>query len=410
MNVLFMHQNFPGQFQHLAAALAAQPGNNVVFLTQRKDRRIPGVRKIVYKTSRDASKETHRYLQSFESATIRGQGVARALLQLAREGFRPDVICGHCGWGETMFVKDIFPDVPLINYFEFYYHSSGADAGFDPEFPTSLDSAAALRVRNSVQLLGLEACDVGLSPTRWQQSLYPQAFQDKIRVIHEGVDTQRVKPADDAVFEMADGRRLTAEDEVVTYVSRNLEPYRGFHMLMRALPELLRRRPRAQVVLVGDDGRGYGSVPADGTSWRETLLREVSIDASRVHFVGRLPYDKYLKLLQVSSAHVYFTYPFVLSWSALEAMAAGCALIASDTAPVREVVRDGWNGLLVDFFDRQGLVDRIERVLAHPDGMAAMRRRARKDVVERFDLRKVCLPAQLRLLDEVTSRHAVAAG
>ena len=406
MRILFVHQNFPGQYARVLAYLARDPANQIVFLTRNANRDFPGITKIVYKPGREAGKETHFYLRSFEQAVLHGQAVARVAMGLKKEGFVPDVMLGHNAWGETLYLKDVYPDTPLLAYFEFFYRTSGGDVGFDPEYPVDVDTRLRVRTRNAVNLLGLEAADAGQTATQWQRSTYPSAYHDKIAVAHEGIDTERVKPGAGAVLSLPDGRTLTRADEVVTYVARNLEPYRGFHVFMRALPEIQRRRPKAHTVIVGGDEVSYGSAARDGRSWRETLLVEVDgkLDLSRVHFLGRVPYGTYLSVLQVSSAHVYLTYPFVLSWSMLEAMAAGCVVVGSSTSPVEEVISDGENGLLVDFFDIEAIAGKVEAVLAEPGRWEALRARARATIVAKYDCASVCLPQQLRLIDALLDR------
>ncbi len=250
-----------------------------------------------------------------------------------------------------------------------------------------------------MHLLGLEAADLGVSPTHWQRSRYPRELQSKISVVHEGIDTTQLRPDAQAVFDW-NGLRLTREEEVLTYVARDLEPYRGFHSFMRALPEVLAQRPAARVLVVGGDGVSYGQRLPEGQTYRERYWAEVRdrLDASRVHFVGRLPYEVYQRALQVSRCHVYLTYPFVLSWSLLEAMAIGCTIVGSDTAPVREAIRDGHNGLLTDFFDAAGIAQRVVQVLSAPAAHAPLALQARADMVERYDLQTRCLPDWLQLI------------
>ncbi|HLB06982.1 MAG TPA: glycosyltransferase family 4 protein [Alphaproteobacteria bacterium] len=405
MRILFLHQNCPGQYKHLAPLLAAHPGNEVAFITQPGKPELPGVKKLVYKPQREVSRSTHHYLRLFEAGVLAGQGAARAAMKLRSQGFVPDVICAHPGWGEALYIKDVFPRSPLVNYCEFYYHAKGADVGFDPAHKVTLDDQCRIRTKNALHLLSVESCDRGISPTRWQWSQFPKEFRDKIAVIHDGIDTGTVAPKDDARFHLPNGTVLTREQEVVTYVARNLEPYRGFPSFMRTAEVLCRRRPRCQILIVGSDGVSYGTRAPGGKSWRETLLGEVSIDPARVHFTGRLPYARYLEALQVSSAHVYLTYPFVLSWSMLEAMSAGCLVVGSDTPPVKEVIEDGKNGLLVDFFSGQAIAERVEEALDHRERMNKLRQRARSTVIERFEL-KDCLKRHLRLIEEVAGRPA----
>lgn len=384
MNVVFIHQNFPGQFRHIAGALAADPANRVLSISQPQAPGLPGVRNIVYRPARKVTREIHPYLISTEAGILNGQGVAHVLLALKRRGFVPDVVVAHAGWGEGLFVKDVLPGTRLIGFFEFFYRSTGADVNFDPEYPLDLDGALKLRIRNAIHLLSLDAVDVGITPTHWQKSVFPPEYHGKLQVIHEGIDTERVTPLPGCTLTLPDGRTLTDKDEVVTYVARNLEPYRGFHVFMRAVEEICRRRPNTDIVIVGGDDVSYGSRLPNGETYRERMLKEVTIDPNHVHFLGRIPYEQYLTVLRISSAHIYLTVPFVLSWSMLEAMAAGCVVIASDTAPVREVIRHGDNGLIIDFLNPATIADAVDRALSATVEAAAMRASARESVLRNY--------------------------
>lgn len=384
MKALFVHQNCPGQFRHLLAALRREGGHDVVFLTRAGRPDIPGVARAEYAPHRAVTEGIHPYLIGTEAAVIAGQGAARAALGLKQRVFVPDLIYGHPGWGETLFLKDVFPEVPLISYAEFYYRGRGSDVGFDPEFGAAFDTVCKARARAAHHLLAIEAVDCGVSPTEWQRAQFPEPFRDRIEVIHDGIDTGEARPDPAAELTLPGGRTLRAGDEIVTYVARNLEPYRGFHVFMRALPEVLHRRPDAHVVIVGGDGVSYGRPPQEGGAWREKLLAETRLASERVHFLGQLPRAEYLRVLQISAAHVYLTYPFVLSWSALEAMAAECAVIGSDTAPVRAIIKGGVNGHLVDFFDPTALAAKITEVLADRQAQMTLRQAARKTVLDRY--------------------------
>ena len=376
MNILFLHQNFPGQFRHIAAYLAKQPGYRVLAIAKKTAPGLEGVRLIRYDLHREPSKQAHHYVRPLEAGVLHGQAVARVLLKLKAQGFVPDVVIAHPGWGEALYVKDVFPHTRLISFFEFFYHPEGADCGFDPEFPVSFDDRTRIRSKNALHLMNLEACDIGISPTQWQKSLHPTAYHHKIEVIHEGIDTDTLRPDPEASFTLPNGVTLHAGQPVVTYVARNLEPYRGFHSFMRCLPQLLQQHPTCQVLIVGGDDVSYGSKPKDAANWREKLQGEVELDPTRVHFLGRIPYDSYRKVLQISAAHVYLTYPFVLSWSMLEAMASGCLVIGSATPPVQEVIRHQENGLLVDFFDISALANTITHTLQHPGQYQNLRQTA----------------------------------
>lgn len=401
MNILFVHQNFPGQFRHLAAALT-KGGHEVHGLTI-GGRDVPGVTVHRYKPSRGTGRETHPWAAEFETKVIRGEACARAAMELKQQGFTPDLIVAHPGWGENLFLKDVWPDAPLLAFVEFFYGAKGLDTGFDPEFARSdLASAARLRTKNTHLLLTLEAMDWGLSPTNWQKGTVPERYRDRISVIFDGIDTGVVQ-ADPGASVTVRKKVIRAGDEVITFVCRNLEPYRGYHILMRALPEIQRRRPNAVTLIIGGHETSYGAAPPKGKTWKQIFLDEVSdqLDRDRVFFPGRVPYQDYLKVLQVSACHVYLTYPFVLSWSCLEAMSAGCLVVGSATPPVEEVIEHGKTGLLVDFFDVKAWAETVSDCLANREKYAPLRAAARERVVERYDLKSVCLPEQLKLVERV---------
>jgi glycosyltransferase involved in cell wall biosynthesis len=404
MNFLFVHQNFPGQFRHVAAALAEMPKHKIVAIGEtanlkNRPRLHPAITVVGYQPKQGGSPGTHHYLREFEGAVRRGQEVARTAIGLKEKGFMPDVVVSHPAWGESLFLKDVFPEARHVTYFEFYYHTAGGDVGFDPDFPATFDDRCRVRVKNTTQMLALESADAGISPTAWQKRRYPEEFRRKIRVIHEGVDTAAICPDSSAEFDTG-GQRFRKGDRVITYVARNLEPYRGFHVFMRALPLIQEHCPDSQIVIVGGDEVSYGRKPPEGKTYRSLYTEEVEpfVDWSRVHFTGKLPYNLYLNVLRISSAHVYLTYPFVLSWSMIEAMAAGCLVVGSSTPPVQEVVRHGENGLLVDFFNKEQLARTVGEAVKNPDRYEEIRRNARKTAVQQFDLKTRCLPEMLRYL------------
>jgi glycosyltransferase involved in cell wall biosynthesis len=408
MKILFVHQNFPGQYLHLARYLGTQPEHQAVFITQRKDVTLPGVRKIVYQPRRTITPQVHHYLRESEAAVLNAQEVARIALDLRKAGFIPDVMLGHNGWGEIWYLKDIFPEASLIGYFEFFYRMTGADVGFDPTDPPNIDTAPRLRTKNLGNLLALDTVDLGQCPTEWQKSVYPRRYHPILNVIHEGVDSSVARPDPHARILLADQRlELRAGDEIVTYVARNLEAYRGFPSFMRSLPKVLAARPAAQVLIVGGDEISYGARLPEGETYKKRMLAELgdSLDLKRVHFLGKLPYQGFIKVLQVSRVHVYLTYPFVLSWSMLEAMSAGCLVVGSRTPPVQEVMHHGGNGLLVDFFSPDEIADRVIDALEDGRAFASLRRNARQMVLDRYDLTSICLPAHLRLLNTLVPRE-----
>jgi glycosyltransferase involved in cell wall biosynthesis len=402
---LFIHQNFPGQFVHVARALAVQ-GHEVLGLGI-TPRPVEGVQVMRYQPAALKAASELPMARDFEVKLLRGIACAQAMQQLADKGFVPDLVVAHPGWGEALFCKDVWPHARLMVFSEFYYAAQGSDYDFDPEFrSTSLLARSTLRLKNTALLHALSVADAAYAPTQWQRDQVPREYRGKIAVIHDGIDTGLARPMPEARFALPEGgRQFKPGDEVLTFINRNLEPYRGLHIFMRALPAILKARPHAHCVLVGGDDVSYGSKPVGGGSWRDAMLKEVGdqLPAGRVHFVGKLPYADYLQLLQVSRCHVYLTYPFVLSWSCLEAMSAGCAVVASRTAPVAEVIEHGVNGLLVDFFDVQALAETTIEVLADPSAHEHLRSAARRTMLERFDLATHCLPQLLRHVEQATA-------
>lgn len=414
MNILFVHQNFPGQFKHLAPALAAQ-GHRVMALHIHGKPDLPGVASVAYALEAQAGQGTHPWVSDLEVKTIRGQAAWQAAQRLKAQGFTPDVIVAHPAWGESLFLHQVWPEAKLGIYCEFFYQQEGADVGFDPEFGTpDAANACRLQMKNANYELHFPRAQAGISPTQWQASLFPQPFASRLSVIHDGIRTDQIQPDPSAVVRVQTAQGAVSighTDEVITFVNRNLEPYRGYHQFMRALPAILKARPKARVLIIGGNEVSYGAAPPAGPqgqaqTWRDIFLNEVKdeLDLSRVHFVGKVPYADYLRVLQVSTVHVYLTYPFVLSWSLLEAMSAGCAIVASDTAPVREAITDGQTGRLVDFFQPQALAQQVIDLCQDPAERARLGAQARAFAVQHYDLRTHCLPQQVAWV------HRLAAG
>ncbi|MBI37601.1 MAG: glycosyl transferase [Alphaproteobacteria bacterium] len=405
MNILFVHQNFPGQFKHLAPKLASK-GHNVIAMPVivTKEKEWHGVSLWPYQNSRSSSKNIHPWVSDIETKTIRADDCYRAALALRKNGFVPDVIIAHPGWGESLFLKEVWPNSKLGIYCEFFYHTTGADVGNDPEFPSRDDEACRLALKNVNNLLHFEVADAGISPTHWQASTFPERFRKDITIIHDGIDTEIVRP-DPTAFLTIDtpeqkNIKLTKKDEIITFVNRNLEPYRGYHIFMRTLPNLLKSRPNARVLIVGGDGVSYGASPESGKTWKGIFRDEVrsqinDSDWGRVHFLGNIEYGKFVALLQVSTVHVYLTYPFVLSWSLLEAMSAGCAIVASNTKPVFEAINHDETGRLVDFFDVDGICREVCSLLDDENTRRRLGNSAREFAINNYDLNSICLPKQV---------------
>lgn len=406
MDVVFIHNNFPGQFVHVSQAFARRKGVRVFAVGGPTAKVRPGVALASYKIPDDLPKPGHPLTERFNSDVIRGELAASAMQRLKKDaGCDPALVVGHSGWGENLFARDLFPNARQATFCEFFYNSSGSDVGFDPEFPEAgLRTALRVRAKNAGMLTALAASDLAISPTEWQKRQHPEFLWPKIEVVHDGIDSIAASPKSNARFKLPDSNReLRPRDEVITFVNRQLEPYRGYHIFMRALPEILRQRPNAQVLIVGGDGVSYGRKAPDGQSWKNIYLDEVKdrLDMSRVHFLGQIPKNDFISMLQVSSCHVYLTYPFVLSWSLLEAMSAECLIVASGTQPVREAITDGVTGRLFDFFDVKGLSDLVVDTLANRDSLGHLRKAAREHAVGNYDLARVCLPRQMALYDRL---------
>lgn len=416
MRILFVHQNFPAQFKHLAPALAAR-GDEVVAIGMRNHGGettppptgllLSGVRYYRSAGKYNTAKDGHPWSRDFDSKVIRGEATMQVAMKLADAGFTPDAIVAHPAWGEAIFLPEVWPDVPLGLYCEMMYRTTDCEYDFDPEFPFPLEprlDRARLAVRSLSQSMLWPVATAGISATAFQASTYPEPMARKITVIHDGIDTDVVKPAHPQPITVDNGQTFNADSEIVTFVNRNLEPLRGYHRFMRALPELQRRRLNAHVFIVGGDGQSYGPAPASGT-WKQQFLDEVKerIDMSRVHFVGNIPYETYLNLMRLSKLHVYLTYPFVASWSLAEAMALGVPIVANDVDPVLEFLTEGETGLLIDFFDGNALVDRACTLLEDRELARKLGSNARELIVRNYDLKTKCLPQQLAWVDALAT-------
>ena len=400
MKIMFVHQNMPGQYRELVQWLAATGEHRLYFLTQRKNAPdLPGVETRKYLPHRKPDKDAYGLSRVWEEATGAGYGAAIAARQIeVREGFKPDIVIGHVGWGELTFFKQVWPDVPIIGFFEYYYNLTGGSVGFDPEEPVSDHAPFLMQARNAVPLANIETVDLGHCPTIWQRDRFPRSFHDRVYVCHDGIRTDKLRPDPQVSLGLGRlNRELNREDEVVTYVARNLERTRGFHTLMRSLPQILRERPNARVLIVGGNDVSYGGKSKNPGGLRAEMETEVgkNVDWDRVHFLGNVPYSQYQKLIQLSRCHIYLTMPFVLSWSLLESMSMGATIVASDVAPVREAITHGETGLLVDFFDPHALASQVVKVLAKPQDFAHIGKAARDHVVKEYDFLTRCLPEHI---------------
>ncbi|MEL6883193.1 MAG: glycosyltransferase family 4 protein [Pseudomonadota bacterium] len=403
MKLLFVHQNMPGQYRELIQWLAAQGGHEIVFLTQRQNApEFAGVRRVVYKTHHAPSDDAYGLNKTWEAAAGNGFGAAMALKETIETGFVPDIVIGHVGWGEMSFFRQILPDTPMIGFFEYYYSTKGGPVGFDPENPPSDHAPFIMEANNVVPCHAIQQVTQGHSPTLWQRDRFPKSFHDKIYVCHDGIRTDKLKPNKKAKVTLGRiGRPLTQKDEIVTYMARNLETTRGFHMFMRALPKIQKARPNARIIVIGGNDASYGGKSKHQGGLRGQMEAEVGhlLDWDRLHFLGQVPYESYQQIIQISSCHIYLTMPFVLSWSMLESMSMGATIVASDVAPVREAMTHGETGLLVDFFDADAIAAQVVDVLEKPREYAHIGPAAREHVVQTYDFLNVCLPEHIRQIN-----------
>jgi glycosyltransferase involved in cell wall biosynthesis len=409
MKFLFVHQNFPGQYLYIVRDLIEEnqrhPGRHeIVFMSEPNLNQLPGVRKVTYARPPTGVAGAHPYAAEFEAAMRRAEACADGARQIKKLGFEPDIIIGHHGWGEMLNLVDVYPGVPILGYFEFFYQTEKADVNFDAEFPIPVTRFGGVRAKNAINLLALSLGQHGQVPTIWQKSTYPDWAQPQLNLLHEGVDLSLCKPdpaANKGKLIVNDMTVLPAQ-KLITYVARNLEPYRGFHTLMRALPEILNRRKDVVVSIVGGDEISYGSAHPNGP-WREILLAELKgkLDLSRIHFHGKIPYDYHLALLRRSDAHVYFSYPFVASWSLREALACGCLVIGGDSPTVTEFVHHNQTGLVTSATDHNELAKTILTAFANPKRTAPLRQAARAYAEDHLDLKTYL--ANYRLLVETVT-------
>jgi glycosyltransferase involved in cell wall biosynthesis len=415
MHVLYVHQNFPAQFGHIAWHLSRQPGLKCTFISETPAGMVENVEKIQYKRTGGATHQTHFCSRTFENAIFNCDAVYNALH--ARPDIQPDLIVGHSGFGSTLFLRDLYPKTPIINLFEYYYRPRHpeSDMGFRQDLGWNLPEIFFMRARarNAMILLDLENCSLGYCPTAFQRSTFPEKYHPKIDVIFDGVErsvyhgyNESLRPpvASRTTRNIA-GVDVPASTRVITYVSRGFESMRCFDLFMRTAKLIYQQYPDVLFFVVGADRVAYGGDETflpQGTTFKQWTLASDNYDLTRFHFLGTILPQQLAVLLASTDLHIYLTVPFVLSWSMMDAMSCGAVVLGSDTAPVKEMIRDGENGLLANLFDSEALAEKALRVLQNPDTFRPLGRSAEQLIDQNYSVQSI-LPRMLALYDRAVN-------
>lgn len=398
MHVLFVHQNFPAQFGQIANHLVRKHGWQCTFASRHAGE-IDGINRVIYEPKSGARSETNFCSRTFENQVWHSTALFDALRD--RPDVKPDLIVGHSGMVSTLYLRELY-DVPIINYFEFFYRTRDSDIDFRVDLPSSdLPTLLRARTRNAMLLLDLENCDAGYAPTQFQQSQLPQEFRPKVRTIFDGIDTDFWQPIEQPVRRVGQ-IGIPSDHRVLTYVSRGMESMRGFDLFMQIADRVCKQRQDVTVLVIGEDRIAYGGDArfTQGKTFKQWCLDQNDFDLSRIHFVGRVRPSELVNVFSLSDAHLYLTVPFTLSWSLFNAMSCGALAIGSETAPVAELIENGKNGLLVDFFETDRWVDQVLQVLDDPAAYDPLRQAARQTILDSYTLPK-CLDKMLDLYCEV---------
>ena len=415
MHVLYVHQNFPAQFGHIAYHLAQKPGWKCTFVSETEAGNVLGVEKIQYRRAGGATQQTHFCSRTFENAIFNCDGVYSALK--SRADVQPDLIVGHSGFGSTLFLRDLYPKVPIVNLFEYFYRPRDpqSDMGYRSDLGWSLPDIFYLRARarNAMILLDLQNCTLGYCPTQFQRSTIPDIYSPKLRVIFDGIERsvyhghdEKLRPAlDQREMRRVAGIDVPAGTRIVTYVSRGFESMRGFDLFMRAAKIIAQKFPDVLFIVVGTDRIAYGGDETflpKGTTFKQWTLAQDQYDLNKFHFPGNLPPRELALLLASTDLHIYLTVPFVLSWSMMDAMSCGAVVLGSDTAPVREMIRDGENGMLADLFDVEQIAGKAIGALRDPAAFRPLGRAAEQLIAQNYSVEAV-LPQMIHLYEQAAA-------
>ncbi len=407
MKILFIHNNFPGQYRRLVPYITKNTDFKCAVATLETNKQKFPYTRINYKPHREPTKDVHPAVAYTESSAIMGQAAYKALIDVRNKGSAPDIVLAHSGWGASMFIKDIFPNAKFLAYHEWFYHSYGTDGDFLNKRKSDPNYEMTIRLKNTPILQDLSSMDWGQSPTQFQINKIPKVFHSKMSVLHDGVDTSFFYPKDGVRVELPDGKFLSAEDEVITYISRGMEQQRGFPQFMESISILMKERPNLHVMVIGDDRIAYGAKRKDGKGMKSEMLEKFDYDKDRLHFLGLVPIQGMLAALRISSLHVYFTVPFVLSWSMMEALATGALVMGSKTQPVEEMITHNENGLLVDFFDIDAQVACMNDALDNQDKYIPLRQAARQLILDHYSVDDL-LPKYQKLIENVANGQQVS--
>ena len=403
MKILFMHNNFPAQYRRIYKYLAKMPDVRMAVATRKINEQRYNLPTVRFEAHREPRENAHPAIKTPAKGLLMGQAAMQALYQFKNRGHEPDIVLSHSGWGSSLFVKDLFPDAKFLSYFEWYYLSQGSDGDFFRDGEAfSPDQQMQIRMKNTAILHDLAAMDWGQCPTTFQHSKFPERFRNQISVLHDGVDTDFFKPNENVRIQVSDGKYLTKDDEVISYIARGMEEYRGFPQFMEAVSKLQKVRPNLHVVILGRDRVAYGNKRKDGRTFKTWALETFEFDMERLHFMDLQPLAYLRDLVRITKAHIYLTAPFVLSWSLLETMCAGALVVGSDTEPVRELIKHKENGLLVDFFNTDDLVETLNKVLDNPKDYDDLRKAGRQTILDKYSINDI-LPKQWQLIQNVAN-------
>ena len=420
MHIMYVHQNFPAQFGHIAGHLVKNKGWKCTFVSETPAGVVDGIQKVQYKLFGGATKSNHFCSRTFENTVWHCDGVYKALK--ARPDIKPDLIVGHSGFGSTLFLRELYPDVPIINFFEYYYraHDVNSDMDFRKDLGWATEEVKYLRsmCRNAMILLDMQTCDAAYVPTKFQKSRFPVEYLDKLQVMFDGVDrgiyhgyneSLRRAAADRGGVRRIAGLEIPYNTRVVTYVSRGFESMRGFDIFMKSAKLIYQQYPDVVILVIGTDRIAYGGDEqylGGKKSFKEFVLGQDDYDLTKIQFIGRVSPVELGRVLASTDLHIYLTVPFVLSWSMMDAMSCGAVVLGSDTAPVKEMIRDGENGLLADFFNPAAFAEKAVKVLQDPAAFRHLGKAAEEMVMRDYSL-EALLPRMLKLYEDTVNNFRV---